>query len=107
MAGAKLFINNTDATLQMILFVRAGEEVYNQADAVLFTLDPQQSREISYGNDSNIFLNGISLFTIYQGCLYSKIQFATERGSSQDNALNTNSVISVVLSNTDYVFEYS
>ncbi|SEO95375.1 hypothetical protein [Paenibacillus sp. OV219] len=107
MAGIKTFINTTEASLQMILFVRAGEEVYNQADAVPFTLGPLQTLDVSYGNDSNGFLNGILLFTIFQGSLYSKIQFATERGQSLDNALNTNSIITIILSNTDYVFEFS
>ncbi|RKP56230.1 hypothetical protein D7Z26_06210 [Cohnella endophytica] len=107
MAGLKTFINNSAATLQMTLFVRQGTFPYNQDGTVSFTLNPQQQLDVQYGDALNPFLNGLSLFTIFQGDLYSKIQFVTVAESLLDNLLNTNSVITITSDETDYVISGS
>ncbi|WP_233414515.1 right-handed parallel beta-helix repeat-containing protein [Thermaerobacillus caldiproteolyticus] len=103
MAGTKTFINTSLATLQITLFIREGNDPINQDGTVSFTLNPEETQTITYGNDQNSFLNGILLFTIFQGDLYSKMQFVTVSGSELDNLLNTNNVITITKELTDYV----
>jgi len=103
MPPVKTFINNSAAILQMTLFVRQGTLPFNQDGTVSFTLNPQQTLDIEYGSDQDPFLNGLSLFTIFEGDLYSKIQFVTVAESLLDNLLNTNNVITITSVQTDYV----
>ena len=107
MAGIKTFINNSQATLQITLFIREGDNPINQDGTSSFALNPGESKIITYGNDQNIFLNGVLLFTIFQGDLYSKIQFVTLRESELDNLLNTNNEITITDELTDYVLSGS
>jgi hypothetical protein len=99
----KTFVNNTLATLQITLFVRQGENPVNQDGTVSFILNPGQTQIITYGDEQNHNLNGITLFTIFEGDLYSNIQFVTISGSELDNLLNTNDVITITKVQTDYV----
>ncbi|MFP5108864.1 hypothetical protein ACSU6B_19165 [Neobacillus sp. C211] len=103
----KIFINNSPATLQITLFIRQGESPVNQDGTISFTLNPSQTLTVTYGDTQNIFLNGILLFTIFAGDLYSKIQFVTVRRSELDNLLNTNNVITITKELTDYVISGS
>ncbi|WP_308637133.1 hypothetical protein [Paenibacillus silvisoli] len=106
MAGIKTFTNTTGAALQIMLFIREGPEYYNQDGTVSFTLAPFEELDVSYGTDSNIYLNGILLFTIFQGSVYSSMQFVNEGGNVIDNALNMNSYITISLVNTVFVYEF-
>lgn len=99
----KIFINSTIATLQITLFVRQGIDPFNQDGTVSFVLNPGQTLNVTYGDDVNIFLNGLSLFTTSEGDLYSKVQFITESSSELDNLLNTNDTIVITKQETDYV----
>ena len=85
MAGEKTFVNNSPATLQITLFVRQGNDPVNQGGTVSFALDPGQTQLVVYGDDQNPFLNGILSFTIFNGDLYSKMQFATAQDSELDD----------------------
>ncbi|SFT27050.1 hypothetical protein [Paenibacillus sp. BC26] len=107
MAGLKTFVNNTGAALDITLFIRAGFEPYNQYGTESFTLGPFGTEEVAYGDDDNTFLNGILLFTIFEGDLYSKMQFVVTLESTLDALLNTNSTLTYTLSNTDYVLSGS
>lgn len=100
----KIFINNTLATFQITLFVREGDLPYNQDGTVTFTLDPGETESITYGSDTNMFLNGLTIFTIYEGDLFSSVKFVTARMSELDNLLNTNDTITITQVQTDYVF---
>ncbi|MGG1290583.1 hypothetical protein ABE218_04200 [Bacillus smithii] len=103
MAGTKTFVNTSPATLQVTLFIREGNDPLSQDGTVSFVLDPGETEVVAFGNAQNSFLNGISLFTIFAGDLYSKIQFVTVVGSELDNLLNTNDVITITKELTDYV----
>jgi len=103
----KTFINNSPATLQITLFIRQGNNPVNQDGTSSFVLNPGQSQTITYGDAQNIFLNGILLFTIFEGDLYSKIQFVTISGSELDDLLNTNDTITISKELTDYVISGS
>lgn len=104
MAGTKTFVNDSPATLQITLFIREGDEPLNQDGTVSFILIPvkQRSLPITYGNDINSFLNGILLFTIFEGDLYSKTQFVIEKESELNDLLNINSMITITKNQTDY-----
>lgn len=103
MAGVKTFINNTDASFQVILFIRAGENPVNQDGVEIFTLAPGETREVTFGDANNSFLNGISLFTIANGDLFSSVQFVTVESSLLDNLLNTNDTLTITQEQTNYV----
>ncbi|WAH37525.1 right-handed parallel beta-helix repeat-containing protein [Alicyclobacillus dauci] len=105
--AVKTFTNNSPASLQITLFVRQGDDPVNQDGTVSFTLNPGQSQTITYGDGQNSFLNGLVLFTIFQGDLYSKVQFVTVTSSELDNLLNTNDVITFTKVMTDYVISGS
>jgi hypothetical protein len=103
----KTFVNTTGATLQITLFIRQGESPVNQDGTSSFTLNPGETETITYGDAQNIFLNGLVMFTILDGDLYSKIQFVTIRESELDDLLNTNDVITFTKVLTDYVISGS
>jgi hypothetical protein len=103
MPGVKTFINTTGATLQVTLFARIGTDPVNQGGTTSFTLDPGETETVVYGDAENPDLNGLLFFTIFNGDLYSKIQFVTVASSELDNLLNENNVITITDVNTDYV----
>lgn len=103
----KIFINNTLAAFQITLFVREGEFPYNQDGTVTFTLDPGETGSVSYGSDTNMFLNGLTIFSIYEGDLFSSVKFVTAQMSELDNLLNTNGTITISQVETDYVLSGS
>lgn len=103
MAGEKTFINDTIATFQINLFVRAGDNPVNQDGTEIFTLEPGETKVVMYGDETNIFLNGILLFTISEGDLYSSIQFVTIASSELDMLLNTNSTLTITKDQTNYI----
>ncbi|MCZ8539893.1 hypothetical protein [Psychrobacillus psychrodurans] len=103
----KIFINNTLAAFQITLFVREGEFPYNQDGTVTFTLEPGETESVTYGSDTNIFLNGLTIFTIYEGDLFSSVKFVTAQMSELDNLLNTNDTITISQVQTDYVLSGS
>jgi hypothetical protein len=98
----KTFVNNSLATLQITIFIREGTNPVNQDGSLSFTLSPGQSLLVEYGTETNIFLNGFVLFTIFEGDLYSKVQFTTVVGSELDDLLNTNDTITFTKVLTDY-----
>lgn len=103
MAGTKTFINETTANFQVTLFIRAGENPVNQDGSESFTLEAGETVTITYGNETDSFLNGILLFTIAAGDLYSSIQFTTIEDSLLDVLLNTNSNITITKQQTEYI----
>lgn len=99
----KVFVNNTLATFQVTLFVREGEFPFNQDGTVTFTLLPGETENVTFGSDTNMFLNGLTIFTIFEGDLFSSVKFVTARMSELDNLLNTNNTITISKEQTDYV----
>lgn len=99
----KTFVNTSLATLQITIFIREGTDPVNQDGFESFTLGPEETLVVEYGTETNIFLNGFVLFTIFAGDLYSKVQFTTVVGSELDDLLNTNDIITFTKNLTDYV----
>lgn len=98
----KTFINDSGATLQMTIYVRQGDSPYLNSETVTFELLPDETKTVSYG-DTNPFLNGIILFTIFKGDLYSKVQSISALQTELDTLLNTNSVLTITEIDSDYV----
>lgn len=99
----KTFVNNTLATIQITLFVREGAFPFNQDGTVSFTLNPGETETVTYGSVTNMFLNGLTLFTILEGDLFSSVKFVTTSSSELDNLLNTNTIITINKVQTDFV----
>jgi hypothetical protein len=93
MAGRKLFVNGTPNTLTATIAIRMGDNPANSAGKQTFTLNPGQQSWITYGNDSNIYMNGISVVTIANGAVIGEQEFVVQRGGNLDNMLNKSNVI--------------
>lgn len=94
MAGKKMFVNKTDKNLTVILYVRNGSDPTSPTDEkVKFHIAAGASVSQSYGNDRNIFLNGIKFTWDDNGAQLTKKQMVTTRGSWWDDVMNTNSTI--------------
>lgn len=94
MAG-KIFINQTQKSIRVTLFVRASENPANNAGQQRFDLSAGQSQYVPYGDNINIYLNGISLASVSDGALIGEQEFVITRGSPLDNQLNMNSVVNI------------
>jgi len=53
----------------------------------------ESAQEVVYGNDVNIYLNGIETELISDGSAVEERRVVVDRGSGLDNALNTNDTI--------------
>ena len=97
MAGRKLFINNTAHRLDVTLFVRSGPDPANSAENQKFELGPHERDWVTYGDDTNIYLNGLGLVAFTGGDVVATQEFVvTTRGNSLDDKLNTNNVIEIL-----------
>lgn len=90
MNGTKLFVNSTDIDLQVTLLLRKGQDPTQSAGFKEFELPPAQSLSVQYGDDTNPFLNGISLMGIFSGEGQGLQEFVVDRSSDLDNRLNGN-----------------
>lgn len=91
--ASKHFINSTSAPLSVTLFVRKSDNPDNNAGVVAFTLNPGENKAVSYGDNVNIYLNGLSLVAYSAGSILSEEAVVTVRGSSLDSQLNTNNTV--------------
>ena len=102
MAGMKKLINRTGNELMVTLVVRAGDQPDQTAGSVNVEMAAGPDKEsgkdgsvqnVSYGNDVDIYLNGIETTMIKNGSAIGERRLVIERGSKLDNALNTNDTI--------------
>lgn len=93
MAGRKLLINNTNNQLKVTLFIRLGDNPANSAGTQDINLSPHQQSWVDYGNSSNIYLNGLSVLSIFNGQITAEQEFVIQRGQILDNQLNMNNVV--------------
>lgn len=93
MAGVKLFINSTPVNLNVTLVIRMGDNPANTAGRQSFSLSPGQESWITYGNDSDVYLNGVSVVSIANGAVTGEQEFVVQRGGDLDNVLNMFNVI--------------
>ena len=102
MAGMKKLINRTGKELRVTLVVRQGDDPDKTAGSVQVALmagpdsdagEDASIQDVSYGNDVDIYLNGIETTLISNGSTVCERQIVIVRGSGLDRALNTNDTI--------------
>lgn len=99
MAGLKTFINKTNQDVSITLLIRQSTHIQLPSSEQSFLLNAGESKVITFGNDSDIFLNGMvfqwksahtqSVNTIRQEIL------ATGIAPTFDWVLNTHSKITI------------
>lgn len=99
MAGVKTFINKTNQHVNVTLLIRQGTNIQKPSLEQTFSLEAGQSLPVTYGNNENIYLNGLvfewkdattqSLSTDRQEVIATGVQ------PTFDWALNTHSVITI------------
>jgi hypothetical protein len=99
----KLFINNIGRPLQVQLLVRKGDDLFTDAAPVNFELgtgagrdkygSADNSRLVTYGNEVDIYLNGMSVNDDNGRQVLFKV---LQRGVELDDQLNTNNTIEFI-----------
>jgi len=102
MAGMKKLINRTGNELKVTLIVRQGDHPTQTSGTVDVDLaagrdeasgKDESVQDVPYGNDVDIYLNGIETTMIAHGSAIGQRQVVVERGSKLDDALNTHDTI--------------
>jgi len=102
MAGMKKLINRTGCDLKVTLIVREADQPDKTAGSVdvelaagpdKITGRDSSVQDVSYGNEVNIYLNGIETTLFKDGSTVGDRRIVIERGSAFDDALNTNDTI--------------
>ncbi|QZT37171.1 hypothetical protein K5X82_18395 [Halosquirtibacter xylanolyticus] len=88
MAGRKYFTNATPYTLWVTLIIRECADPRHTAGTKDFSLNSGQSLWVEYGNNINIFLNGIQITAVLDGSIVSQQYIVIQRSSKLDNMLN-------------------
>lgn len=102
MAGRKLFTNRTPYNLEVSLRVRASEDPRNNAGTVDFDMASLQSKWQEYGNNVDIYLNGINLVAVFDGQIQAQQYLVVTRGSQLDNQLNMNNGVDFGFANSAF-----
>jgi hypothetical protein len=102
----KTLINRTGHYLRVTLIVRKGDHPENNAGSVDVSLgvrrpssevttitDDSSVKDITFGNDVDIYLNGLTATMIADGSGVGRRDVVVDRGSPLDNELNTNDTI--------------
>ncbi len=94
--AAKKFINNGNRDLIVRLLVREGADPASGiAERIDVDLPKGSSKDVSYGNSSNIYLQGLRLQWDDDGVQLRKREVVETRGCWFDDVLNTNSIITI------------
>jgi len=99
MAGTKVFTNKSGQFLHVTLLIRQGSNIQLPSLEQEFTLDVNESQTVTYGNDQNIYLNGL----VFQWKDVSTQSMSTDRQEviatgvmpTFDAVLNTHSKITI------------
>ncbi|MFN8397941.1 MAG: hypothetical protein U0176_25210 [Bacteroidia bacterium] len=99
MAGQKQFINRTTQSLNVTLLIRQGTDINKVSLEQEFQLGPGETKLVTYGNSTNIYLNGLELqwkdtSTQFKGTDRQEVT-ATGVAPTFDWVLNTHSVITI------------
>lgn len=99
MSGQKQFINRTNQYVNVTLLIRQGDDIHKPSLEQSFSLDPNETKNVTYGNSSNIYLNGL----VFQWKDQETQSMSTDRQEviatgtmpTFDAVLNTHSVIAI------------
>ena len=89
----KIIENNTPYSVEVILVVRKGESVEATSCERPENFSPNQKREILYGDEKNIYLNGVIVSIIAEGKVSNAQEIIMDRGDTFDNKYNKNDTI--------------
>jgi hypothetical protein len=104
MAGRKLFTNRSPYLMYVTLVVRKSADPRDQAGTKDFELPSGGNSWQEYGNNIDIYLNGIKLSAVTNGAMLGNQYIVIIRGSPLDNQLNMfNAVDFNYQNNTFYV----
>jgi len=118
MAPHKTLINRTGYPLDVVLIVRKGDHPSLTAGTVNVQLpagpdhedmkaDERSVQTVTYGNATNIYLNGLELSLEAEGATQSRRRIVAERGMDFDNALNMFDTIEFRFDGKEIVFTSS
>lgn len=93
MAGRKRISNNSTLPMTVTLWVRSGDDPWNQAPSTQRDLAPGETQWVEYGNETDRFLNGIEMVAHAHGGRITLQHLIIDRGSKIDDALNRNNAI--------------
>ena len=118
MAPQKTLINRTGYPLDVVLIVRKGDHPSLTAGTVNVQLpagpdhgdmkaDERSVQTVTYGNATNIYLNGLELSLDAEGATQSRRRVVAVRGLELDNALNMFDTIEFRFDGQEIVFTSS
>ena len=95
MAGRKLFVNDTNVNLNVTLYVRRGPDpASGDSEETHFKIGGRGGESWQdYGNDSDIYLNGVTFVADEGTEVTEEGEFVVVRGADYDNLLNTNDTL--------------
>ena len=102
MAGRKIFTNATPYNMNITLVIRKSENPRDQAGTKDFSLTKGQSSWQEYGNNVDIYLNGVKLAAYFDGELVGQQYIVIVRGSTLDNQLNMNNGVDFGFANGSF-----
>jgi hypothetical protein len=102
MAGRKLFTNRSTYGMQVTLVVRASSNPRDTAGKKDFFINPKGSQWQEYGNNVDIYLNGINLAAVFNGEMQGQQYVVIQRGSPLDNKLNQNNGVDFNFANDTF-----
>jgi hypothetical protein len=102
MAGRKLFTNRSPYGMAVTLVIRKSEDPRNQAGTKEFWLNSQQSQWQEYGDNVDIYLNGIKLAASFNGQMLGQQYIVISRGSPLDNELNMRNGVDFAFANNTF-----
>jgi hypothetical protein len=88
--------------MNVTLVVRHSEDPRNQAGTKEFQLAARQSQWQEYGNNVDIYLNGIKLIAVFNGQMLGQQYIVITRGSPLDNDLNTKNGVDFGFANNSF-----
>ena len=99
MSGQKTFINRTNQYVNVTLLIRQGDNIQKPSLEQTFSLNAGETKNVSYGDNSNIYLNGL----VFQWKDVTTQSMSTDRQEviatgvmpTFDAVLNTHSVIAI------------
>jgi hypothetical protein len=99
MSGQKKFINQTSQYVNVTLLIRQGDDIHKPSLEQTFSLDGNETKVVTYGDNANIYLNGL----VFQWKDAATQSMSTDRQEviatgtmpTFDAVLNTNSVITI------------
>ena len=105
--GAKTFVNKTNSSLTVELFVRKGDDPANLLNVRSLVLSAGQSQNYTYSDNSNPYLNGVGVWVNGGNDAISELQYVVKRGSAVDDLFNTKSTITISMSGQSLVIQSS